>query len=93
MSRFHLRFSNQNTEQAMVWAPMRSLTHPPLSRFAACDMNVHKQCVINVPSLCGMDHTEKRGRIYLKAEVADEKLHVTGKACLRRWWAFVCRPG
>jgi hypothetical protein len=27
-----------------------------------------------------MDHTEKRGRIYLKAEVTDEKLHVTGKA-------------
>lgn len=50
----------------------------------ACDMNVHKQCVINVPSLCGMDHTEKRGRIYLKAEVTDEKLHVTGEAGSRR---------
>ncbi|XP_057195158.1 protein kinase C gamma type isoform X2 [Triplophysa rosa] len=43
----------------------------------SCDMNVHKRCENSVPSLCGQDHTEKRGRIRLTVRGEKEDIIIS----------------
>ncbi|TSR75278.1 Protein kinase C alpha type [Bagarius yarrelli] len=74
---FTARFFKQPTFCSHCTDFIWYLSHHPHSRNTGCEMNVHKRCENSVPSLCGQDHTEKRGRIHLSVRGEKEDIYVT----------------